>query len=65
MYSDNVASSPSGKLPMAILLKKCQVFVNFFEKMSSFWQFFDRQIAIFQRVSTALYNSNKPVDQTK
>ena len=26
------------------------IFVNFFEKKSSFWQFFDRQMAIFRRV---------------
>ena len=36
---------------MAILLKKMTIFVNFFEKMSSFWQFFDSQMAIFRRVS--------------
>ena len=30
----------STKLPMAILLKKMTIFGNFFEKISSFWQFF-------------------------
>ena len=30
------------------------VFVNFFEKMSSFWQFFDIQMAIFRRVRSAV-----------
>ena len=32
---------------MAIFLKKKKIFGNFFEKMSSFWQFFDSQMAIF------------------
>ena len=27
-----------------------KIFVNLFEKMSSFWQFFDSQMAIFRRV---------------
>ena len=37
---------------MAILLKKMTIFVNLFlKKMSSFWQLFDIQLAIFRRVS--------------
>ena len=40
----------STKLPLAILLKKMTIFVNFFEKMSSCWQFFDIQMSIFRRV---------------
>ena len=43
------------KLPMAILLKKMTIFVNFFEKnvkfWAIFWQFFDSKMAIFRRVS--------------
>ena len=36
---------------MAIFLKKMKILGNFFlEKMSSFWQFFDSQMAIFRRV---------------
>ena len=31
-------------------VEKMTIFVNFFEKMSNFWQFFDIQIAIFWRV---------------
>jgi len=28
-----------------------KIFINFLKKMSSFWQFFDSQMAIFRRVS--------------
>ena len=34
------------------------IFVNFFEKMSSFWQFFDSEMAIFRRVSRVLQAGN-------
>jgi len=33
--------------PLAILLKKMNIFVNFFEKVSSFWQFFWHSIGNF------------------
>jgi len=40
------------KMPLAIFFLKMTIFVNFFEKKkSSFWQFFDIKMAIFQRVS--------------
>jgi len=34
------------------------IFVNFVEKISSFWQFFDSQMAIFRSVSSEHYNGN-------
>ena len=40
----------SKKLPLVIFLKKKFFLAIFFEKMSSFWQYFDSQMAIFRRV---------------
>jgi len=40
------------KLPLAIFLKKNDIFWQFFlKKCQVFWQFFDSQMAIFRRVS--------------
>ena len=38
---------------MAIFGEKMTIFGNVFEKMSSFWQFFDSQMSIFRRVRWA------------
>ena len=40
---------------MAIFLKKMKIFDNVFGKMSSFWQFFDIQMAIFRRVMLCVW----------
>ena len=40
----------SKKWPLQFFGKKWKFLAIFFEKMSSFWQFFDSQMAIFRRV---------------
>ena len=49
-------------MTMAILLKNMTIFVNFFEKKSSFWHFFDFQMAIFRRVRYLPHSVVNPYD---
>ena len=49
-YRQTVKDNSVLFLPMAISLKKKKIFAIFLKKMSSFWQFFDIQMAIFRRV---------------
>jgi len=49
----------SEKMPKIVLFFKKIAKDNFLKQMLSFWQFFDIQLPIFQRVSSALNHGTK------